>query len=177
MPFVLIKDPYHWMGSECRHEYLLEWDHGSGHCPNVLDGSIVDRDVPNKVISKYAKKTVQYESLVDVWNTWYREWEMQDFPMLQTRFEDLVFHPEYVLKASCECVGGVFADDFVFIERNAKEDLPLNEGTNGLVKTLIQYGNSKNRLEGFTEREVRYVSRELDEGLMKKFGYIPPPLP
>jgi hypothetical protein len=177
MPFVLIKDPYHWMGSECRHEYLLKWVHDGEHCPNIINNDIEDRDVPWPVTSKYALVEEHYDSLVDVWNTWYNEWEQQSFPMIQTRFEDLVFHGEEVLKQACECVGGVFAKDFVFIERNAKEDLPLNAGTNGLVKTLIQYGNSKNRLEGFTDREVRYASEKLDATLMEKFGYVPPSLP
>ena len=159
---------------QCRHEYLLKWDHDEQHCPNIIDNTIQDRYVPNPVTSKYAMSDERYESLVDVWNTWYNEWEEQSFPMIQTRFEDLVFHGEEVLKTACECVGGVFTDDFVFIERNAKEDLPSNAGANGLIKTLIQYGNSKNRLAGFTEREVQYTSEKLDHGLMTKFGYIPP---
>ena len=175
MPFVLIKDPYHWMGSECRHEYLLQWSHDEQHCPNIIDNTIRDRDVPLPVTSKYALSTEHYSSLVDVWNSWYNEWEEQTFPKIQTRFEDLVFHGEEVLRRACECVGGVFTDNFVFIERNAKEDLPLNAGANGLVKTLIQYGNSKNRLEGFTDREVQYAKKNLDEHLMEKFGYISPP--
>lgn len=177
MPFVLIKDPYHWMGSECRHEYLLRWDHDENHCPNVIDNTVTDRYEPIPVYSKYAKSEEHYDSLVDVWNTWYNEWEEQSFPMIQTRFEDLVFHGEEVLKTACECVGGVFSDDFVFIERNAKEDLPLNAGANGLVKTLIQYGNSNNRLHGFTDREVLYAGENLDAALMEKFGYVPPPSP
>ena len=176
MPFVLIKDPYHWMGSECRHEYLLKWEHDEDHCPNLIVDEIKDRYEPRRVTVDYALSTETYDSLVDVWNKWYNEYESQSFPMIQTRFEDLVFHGEEVLRVACECVGGVFTDDFVFIERNAKEDLPTNAGTNGLVKTLIQYGNSKNRLEGFTEREVKYASENLDEGLMSKFGYVPPSL-
>lgn len=176
MPFVLIKDPFHWMGSECRHEYLLKWTHDETHCPNIIDNTVTDRYQPHPVTSNYAKSEEHYESLVDVWNTWYHEWEQQSFPMIQTRFEDLVFHGEEVLKTACECVGGLFTDEFVFIERNAKEDLPLNAGTNGLVKTLIQYGNSANRFNGFTSREIQYASEQLDPGLMEKFGYRSPRL-
>ncbi|KAL3799562.1 hypothetical protein HJC23_008689 [Cyclotella cryptica] len=175
MPFVLIKDPYHWMGSECRHEYLLKWTHSKDDCPNLIDKSIQDAFVPQPVTATFALSTEKYESLVDVWNTWYNEYEQQTFPMIQTRFEDLVFHGEEVLRTACECVGGVFTDNFVYIERNAKEDLPLNAGANGLVDTLIQVGNSKNRFEGFTDREILYANENLDQGLMSKFGYAPPP--
>ncbi|EED89341.1 predicted protein [Thalassiosira pseudonana CCMP1335] len=156
LPIVLIKDPYSWMGSECRHKYFANWDHTT---------------------VKYAIGEGEYTSLLDVWNVWYNEYEELSFPMLQTRFEDLLFHGEEVLKIACECVGGVFTDDFVYIERNAKEDLPIHTGANGLVESLVQYGDPSKRLTGFTDRDRYYASKNLDSQLMEKFGYNPPPLP
>ena len=57
----------------------------------------------------------------------------------------------------------------MYIEENAKEDLPLNAGANGLIKALIQYGNSKNRLVDLQrEGEVQYTSEKLDQGLIQE---------
>merc|ERR1719148_665931 len=33
LPVVTIKDPYHWMGSMCRHSYAANWWHDDKHCP------------------------------------------------------------------------------------------------------------------------------------------------
>jgi len=35
-PVVMIKDPYGWMGSQCRHPYQAHWDHKVGNCPNLI---------------------------------------------------------------------------------------------------------------------------------------------
>ncbi len=36
LPVVIIKDPYHWMGSMCRHPYGAMWIHSERHCPNLV---------------------------------------------------------------------------------------------------------------------------------------------
>ena len=35
-PLVIIKDPYHWHGSQCRHKYSTNWEHDQDHCPNII---------------------------------------------------------------------------------------------------------------------------------------------
>ncbi len=40
LPIVIIKDPYHWMGSMCRHSYGLTWAKSHRHCPNLIPNEI-----------------------------------------------------------------------------------------------------------------------------------------
>merc|ERR1712086_241395 len=176
-PGVMIKDPDHWMGSQCRHHYQAFWPHDAKHCPNILKVDFMYRDVPVDVSVLYAGGTVKYESLTDVWNKWYLEYEEQTFPMLHTRFEDLLFHGEEVTRRVCDCVGGTFTKRFKYMEDSAKQKLPIHIGSNGLVEALLQYGNPQNRLNGLTDRERWYASKSLNLGLMQKFGYNAPPLP
>ncbi|KAL9184102.1 hypothetical protein ACHAXT_002188 [Thalassiosira profunda] len=177
-PVVLIKDPYSWMGSQCRHKYTTFWGHDDKHCPNLIRWRIPDKDVPSEVRVKFALNMKLYESLLDMWNKWYEEWEDQTFPHLTTRFEDLLFHGEEVTRTACECVGGVFTDDFEYVEDSAKPaSFGIHKGANGLVKAMLQYGDPSKRLNGFTERDRIYASKTVDTELMNKFGYSAPPLP
>ncbi|KAL7528163.1 hypothetical protein ACHAWF_002461 [Thalassiosira exigua] len=176
-PVVLIKDPYSWMGSQCRHKYTTFWGHDDQHCPNLIRWRITEEDVPSEVRVKYALKMNMYESLLDMWNQWYEEWEEQTFPHLTTRFEDLLFHGEEVTRQACDCVGGVFTNDFQYVEESAKPEKGVHKGANGLVKAMLQYGDPKKRLNGFTDRDRVYASRKADTDLMRKYGYAIPPLP
>mmetsp|Transcript_27462 Transcript_27462/g.57309 ORF Transcript_27462/g.57309 Transcript_27462/m.57309 type:complete len:521 (-) Transcript_27462:51-1613(-) len=177
MPVVLIKDPYSWMGSQCRHKYATFWGHDDQHCPNLIRWRIPDEDVPSEVRVKYALQMKLYESLLDMWNHWYEEWDAQTFPHLTTRFEDLLFHGEEVTRQVCECVGGRFTDYFQYVEDSAKSQRGVHKGANGLVKAMLQYGDPEKRLGGFTDRDRWYASKTVDTGLMKKYGYTAPPLP
>jgi len=177
MPVVLIKDPYSWMGSQCRHKYTTFWGHDDEHCPNLIRWKVEDHDEPSEVRVKYALQMKLYESLLDMWNHWYEEWEEQTFPHLTTRFEDLLFHGEEVTRSACECVGGVFTDNFEYVEDSAKPARGIHKGANGLVKAMLQYGDPKKRLNGFTDRDRWYASKTVDTELMRKYGYLAPPLP
>eukprot|EP00581_Thalassiosira_minuscula_P007937 CAMPEP_0183711676 /NCGR_PEP_ID=MMETSP0737-20130205/7129_1 /TAXON_ID=385413 /ORGANISM="Thalassiosira miniscula, Strain CCMP1093" /LENGTH=547 /DNA_ID=CAMNT_0025940243 /DNA_START=30 /DNA_END=1673 /DNA_ORIENTATION=+ len=177
-PVVLIKDPYSWMGSQCRHKYTTFWGHDDKHCPNLIRWRIPTEDVPSEVRVKYALEMKLYESLLDMWNKWYQEWHRMDFPHLTTRFEDLLFHGEEVTRTVCECVGGTFTDNFEFVEDSAKQaSYGIHKGANGLVKAMLQYGDPEKRLVGFTDRDRIYASKTVDTELMRKYGYVAPPLP
>ena len=134
-----------------------------------------------EVYVRWAKGFVSYDSLVDLWNKFYLEYEEEPYPHLTTRYEDLMFHAEEVTKTVCECVGGQFlrkGRKFKYIEGSAKENgMPINKGAYGLVKALLQYGNPENRLDGLTDRDQWYASKALNSDLMEKFGYVSPPLP
>ena len=173
-PVVMIKDFYHWAGSQCRHSYTSWWDHDKDHCPKLVDTN----NHPNRVAVRFGKGTLYYDSILDLWNKYYQEWEEQTFPHLTTRYEDLLFHGEELTSVACDCVGGVFTPNFRYVEGSAKENgLPIHNGANGLVKALLQYGSSANRLKGFTDFDRLYTSKTLDLGLVQKYGYTAPPLP
>lgn len=176
-PVVLIKDPFTWMGSQCRHKYTSFWGHDEKHCPNLIRWRIPDKDVPSEVRVKFALEMTLYESLLDMWNKWYEEWDNQSFPHLTTRFEDLLFHGEEVTKLACECVGGHFTDHFIYVEDSAKPARGIHKGANGLVKAMLQYGDPSKRLTGFTDRDRWYASKNIDTELMRKYAYPTPPLP
>ena len=177
MPVVLIKDPYTWMSSQCRHKYATFWGHDADHCPNLIRWKVTTEAIPSEVRVKFALVMKLYESLLDVWNKWYEEWDRQTFPHLTTRFEDLLFHGEEVTKMACECVGGVFTDEFEYVEDSAKMDRGVHKGANGLVKAMLQYGDPSKRLTGFTDRDMVYASKTVNTELMRKYNYPPPPLP
>ena len=176
-PVTMIKDPYTWMGSQCRHKYTTNWHHGEGNCPNLIKKEIVNKDVPEEVIARYPNGFVYYDSLIDMWNKYYEEWEEQTFPHLTTRFEDLLFHGEEVTRIACDCIGGVMHNKFRYIGDSAKENgMPIHKGANGLVKALIQYGDPNKRLEGMTDRDQLYANKALNAELMERYGYTYPPL-
>ena len=101
-PVVMIKDFYHWAGSQCRHSYTSWWDHDKDHCPKLVN----ENNRPNRVLVKFGKGSHYYDSILDLWNRYYQEWEEQPFPHLTTRYEDLLFHGEEVTRIACDCVGG-----------------------------------------------------------------------
>mmetsp|Transcript_31974 Transcript_31974/g.54091 ORF Transcript_31974/g.54091 Transcript_31974/m.54091 type:complete len:524 (+) Transcript_31974:161-1732(+) len=173
-PVVMIKDFYHWAGSQCRHSYTTWWDHDEDRCPNLVNAY----NHPSRTAVRFGRGTQYYDSILDLWNKYYQEWEEQTFPHLTTRYEDLLFHGEEVTKIACDCVGGAFTTNFAYVEGSAKENgLPIHNGANGLIKALLQYGKSANRLSGFTDRDRLYASKTLDSDLVNRYGYSAPPLP
>ena len=176
-PIVLIKDPYSWMGSQCRHKYATYWGHDDEHCPNLVRWMIPDAIVPSEVRVKFALQMKAYVSLLDVWNKWYEEWESMEFPHITTRFEDLLFHGEEVTRVACECVGGVFAKEFQYVEDSAKKAVGVHTGANGLVKAMLHYGDPEKRLNGFTDRDRIYAKDHVDYNLMKRYSYTVPLMP
>eukprot|EP00956_Cyclotella_meneghiniana_P019180 scaffold32705_cov76-Cyclotella_meneghiniana.AAC.2 len=182
LPVVIIKDPFHWMVSNCRHEYFL-WEHDDMHCPNVttttLDSNTENNNivVPNSFTVPFPKETRQFKSLVHFWNEWYGEYDAQSelYPLVYIRFEDIVFHTEYVIRSLCDCIGGEASEDnggdFVYLEESAKDYAKVHAGASGFVDAMLRYGNPEYRLEGWTNLDYEYAMDELDGELMTKFGY------
>ena len=99
----------------CRSNAVGFLCHDEEHCPNPDQlADRADKAVPSEVRVKYALETKIYTSPS---NRRYEEWGDRTFPHLTTRFEDLLFHGEEVTRKACECVGGVFTDDFEYVGR------------------------------------------------------------
>ena len=182
LPVVMIKDPYHWMGSMCRHQYAAKWYHNKYLCPNLFMNKR-----PNSVVIKYTPQTtVEYESLVGLWNDWYNNYLAighdnnndpinSDFPRLMIRFEDILFHTEEVITQVCKCGGGTLINNkngIVLDGGNAKA--AHHNGSNGLLGAMLRYGKHEKRIENFTKGDVSYAKDTLDKGLMDLFGYSNP---
>lgn len=181
-PFMMVKDPFTWMNSQCRHGYgVTFWksEYDEEHCPNLIRENVRDRDetVPLKLFSggKF------HDTLLDAYNWWYGVWEEERitkfFPHLAIRYEDLLFHGQEVSRIVCDCVGGNVITNFHFESESAKGDSGPHEGSSGLVKALIQYGNPTTRMSGFSDRDVRYArNNNATAKLMKEYAYSYPVL-
>lgn len=93
LPLVLIKDPYHWIISQCRHKYMTNWDHDAVHSTNILSHRT---GKPTEMTVKYAKDLRRCDTLVGMWNGWYAEYldQISKYPLVYIHFEDLMFHTE-----------------------------------------------------------------------------------
>ncbi|KAL7496055.1 hypothetical protein ACHAWT_006345 [Skeletonema menzelii] len=192
LPIVMIKDPLTWMASMCRHPYEARWRHYPEHCPNLVankfdKGKTFGEIIP--IFVKFATKHfgdeplpdpknrtfVQYDSLLELWNRWYTEWMAADFPRLMVRFEDLLFHAEVTITQICDCAGGTMRPRFRYVEDSAKGDSGPHAGSAGFLASLVTYGNSTKRMKDILtdEADYEFAKENLDEILMKEFGYAP----
>ena len=76
---VMIRDPYRWMQSMCRHKYGASWLHDESHCPSLVPNHADLIAKPHlatldhiPVHVEYAKFTQKHDSLVHFWNEWYQ---------------------------------------------------------------------------------------------------------
>lgn len=111
-----------------------------------------------------------YESLADMWSTWYGAYLDADFPRLMIRFEDTLFHAERVMEIITDCVGGrpgeqpspPFRYHLGKSKRGPSSDFPT---------ALGKYGREAGRYDGMTADDRKYALSALDEKLMRTFRY------
>ncbi|KAI2502618.1 hypothetical protein MHU86_11812 [Fragilaria crotonensis] len=169
-PMITIRDPYRWMLSMCKHVYGARWPHNRTTCPNIQD---VDDNGPTPVFVKYQHIRVKHKSLPDMWNDWYNNYMIQDFPRVFVRFEDLLFYGKNVTQTLCRCGGGVpRRPEFVHVFSSAKLGTAAH-GANktGLLDAIIQYGTDDGRVTGMTQKDLDWSYRLLDPKLMQMFDY------
>jgi hypothetical protein len=180
-PAVVIKDPYTWMDSMCRHHYEAHWSHNKNHCPNLVPATeqeerAVQGDESFKVFVNFNPVGVQYDSLAHLWSEWYKDWFDAEFPRIMLRFEDLVFHTESVITQVCKCAGGnLFDGPFKYIQGSAKgETQMVHRGGNGLVQSMKKYGSVANRVKSFQEKDLEFAEDHLRRDMMETFHYSTP---
>ena len=130
LPAVVIKDPYTWMTSMCRHSYSANWCHTKDHCPNlianendinVFNNTLALGEVVPVNIRYSAENITHHKSLVNLWNDYYLDWYANaTFPRVIVRFEDLLFRSEYVIDQVCSCAGGKLKNNFTYLAETAK---------------------------------------------------------
>lgn len=177
---VVVKDPYPWMESMCRHKYEANWRHFQGHCPNLVPISAAEKNTLDgeesvEIRIRYRPTNVtHHESLAHLWNKWYQDYVDADFPRLMIRFEDLLFHAEEVVTKVCNCGGGVMRDGgFKYIKKPAKAG-PAHQGSSGLLKSLAKYGDASNRLKSFTTPDLDFAKSVINKDIMRLFKYAEP---
>ncbi|CAM9298465.1 unnamed protein product [Chrysoparadoxa australica] len=176
LPIVMIKDPLSWMASMCRARYDVWFgprdQEDPTHCPRLVgpDGNAVPARVAYEIPWRRQNNIVVYDSLLEIWNTWYEEWLDIKFPRLMVRFEDLLFHQEEIVKEVCECSGGVMAEEFQAVTSQAKwHGAPTDR-----KKALERYSDPAARQAGLRERDIEYVSQHVSQRLLEKFNYLVP---
>ena len=174
-PVVMVRDPYKWMQSMCRHKYEAKWLKDPAnplHCPNLVYQNDAKR--PFNVMVKYANFTTQYTSLVELWNEWYQAYFDAPFPRLVVRFEDLIYHPRAVVQKACECAGGQLRNKFRYIVESAKKGEkqhgPQAQRTSYLT-ALSRYGTKEGRYKGFQPSDMNYAGQHLNTTLMQTLAY------
>jgi len=156
-----------------------KWDRGRkpGEGSMGLKVKFATQHIGDEPIPDKSNKTfVEYTSLVDLWNVWYRDWHNVDFPRLMVRFEDLMFHAEDTVTEICKCGGGTMRSKKLrYVEDSAKGQGGPHAGSAGFLASLITYGNSTLRNEGILTdaRDLEYARKHLDKELMDMFGYAP----
>lgn len=142
---------------------------------------------------KYSNFTREHRSLVHFYNEWYQEYlDIDDYPHVMVRMEDLLFFPDEVVPQICACAGGrlVFSNrthstqnHIRVVAQSAKAKhttrfMEEGEEHTGYLDALIKYGNSINRFRGMTPQDLQYARRYLDRNIMEMFGYdIPDIIP
>mmetsp|Transcript_15636 Transcript_15636/g.31761 ORF Transcript_15636/g.31761 Transcript_15636/m.31761 type:complete len:451 (-) Transcript_15636:1303-2655(-) len=190
LPIVMIKDPITWMSSLCRHPYSARFRHRH-LCPNLVpdekDKGKRPGDKTINVIVRFATKHygsdplpgptnktfVDYDTILDFWSIWYKQYLDADFPRLMIRFEDLLFHAEETITEVCECGGGTMNSVFRYVEDSAKGQKGPHAGSAGFLASLITYGNRTLRMNETltTHADVEYFRTHVDQDLMNIFSY------
>lgn len=182
-PIVIVKDPYFWMKSTCDHSYTARWTQStrsSGSCMNLNDP---DQSVRVKFEGSWSKKwrqtsrIVRYKNLVDMWNSYYNDYINATFPRAVIRYEDLLLYVNEIIPQLCECVGGTTKysknnenRNSIYISRESAKGKGHGK-TNGLVESVMKYGNSEKRSRGFTRGDLEFAHDTMDQDLMRILQY------
>lgn len=108
LPVALIREPYSWMQSMCRHPYAAKWVHNEHHCPVLVPAEhdfehhadelvLVETDNENNTTTQQNRSSVpvtigyphhaaEFESMAHVWSQWYNEYLDADYPRLIVRY-------------------------------------------------------------------------------------------
>eukprot|EP00934_Nitzschia_sp_Nitz4_P005119 Nitzschia sp. Nitz4//scaffold243_size29414//1160//2781//NITZ4_008057-RA/size29414-snap-gene-0.0-mRNA-1//1//CDS//3329543834//5109//frame0 len=190
LPMVLVRDPWTWFQSMCKARYSAHWYHIVPlHCPNFIPNHVeyewfnvtkqalrkyYDND-PWKVDNVWDKANFSLDSPTIPNATSEMETAKFPFPRILIRLEDVVFFPQIVLPALCDCAGGQTVHPLTLQADTSKPGL---ENIHGKDKTdlirAMQLHTLTNRTQGMTLEDIAYAKRTLHPGLMQAFGYKDP---
>jgi hypothetical protein len=184
LPVVLIRDPYSWMQSMCKHPYAAKWKHVKEHCPNLVPSSFDKNAFSELARAKSVPMTISYpgnktqwDSLAHAWSDWYNQYVQADYPRLIIRFEDIIFHAREVITIVCECAGAVPKQDTFSYVVDAGKWGSAHKGSSNMISAMIKYGTDKKRFASLTDKDLRYAAEHLDPELLGRFHYEVPDVP
>jgi len=176
LPVVMVRDPYNWMQSMCRHNYEARWPHRK-ECPNLAKPKLQNDGTARKtpMMLKY-KPPIYFDSLADYWGQWYKEYLEADYPRLIVRFEDIQFHAKELIEVIGQCAGAVPREDdelFRYVVDSAKWGA-AHQSKSNMISAMVKYGTDKNRFNGMTEADWVVAKEVFTPELMELFGYEMP---
>ena len=179
MPIVLVRDPYTWMQSMCKHGYEARWPHKYGSlCPNLAKKKLLRNGTPEMIKLKIAyKPPAEFKSLAHYWGEWYKQYLEADYPRLIVRFEDIQFHAKELIETVCQCAGAVPRHDdaiFRYVVDSAKWGAAHKSSTN-MISAMVKYGSDEQRFTGMSEADFLVAKEVFTPELMELFGYEMPP--
>lgn len=175
LPVVVIKDPLTWLQSMCKSHYEAHWRHSSVHCPNLVPNDYDRENFPLASTNRttmpiridYGEYSMYWDSLIHLWNDFYRQYVDVDYPRLMVRFEDLLFAPEPLVRQIASCVGRNVTEPLLYQTRSSK-----SHGSNtDMIHAWIKFGRGATRFQNMTAEDVRFAKQRLDPELMKLFDY------
>jgi hypothetical protein len=87
LPIVVIRHPVAWLQSMCANPYAAHWKHEHNHCPNFVPNDVDRKKFPMiqtfpVTINFDQTDHVTFDSLIHLWNQWYRQYLQSSDPVL-----------------------------------------------------------------------------------------------
>ncbi|GKY96175.1 hypothetical protein MPSEU_000577300 [Mayamaea pseudoterrestris] len=178
LPVVLVRDPMRWMASMCRSSYGAKWRMVGQRCPNLIptdaerqvlgwSDDVRTFAVDHSNLQARFRYHTPYDSLADMWSTWYGDYLEAKFPRLFVRMEDMIFFPKQVMKIIGDCSGMPIRERFHYVKEQGKD-----KSSTDLVTAMIKYGTKDGRIPtNLTREEREYLRTALDPKLMQLLHY------
>jgi hypothetical protein len=174
LPIVVVRDPYRWMNAMCKIRYRAQWERGlDGHCPNLVP-TAQERSHPDYqnitstfIVTVNERADQQYESLADMWSSFYGQYLNSTIPRVIVRYEDLLHHASEVTQLVGQCLGFPPVDLFRYPLAPSKD----HGRPAGFVDALIKYSGHAGRYGRMSRGDINYAQAALDPVLMRTFRY------
>jgi hypothetical protein len=174
MVFSIVRHPYEWIMSMCRHGYTAKWDRTRFNCPNLYEGNTVD--------AHFGAGDSHHASIAHMWNDWNGAYFNATYPRLMVRFEDVIFYPKQLSRKICACVGGKFYPPkendgiFHYVIDSAKvgPGHGPSKHRNGLVDAYIKYGRQRD-FGPLSRKDLDFMGKTFDKNIMRALRWEGPP--
>jgi len=182
---VIIQDPIQWMYSICQLRFRkgftkIKFNQAPDRCPNILVNSYDVGFYPHGTVDvqffNNGTEVETFNSLIDLWNNYYKKWLQNDIGRIIIRFEDLLYHPKLIVKEVCSYLDGSTSNSFTHLFTNV-DSLLTNENLDisdkNILSALMRFGNQNERNQVIQdEKELQYVQKVVDKNLLTTFKYI-----
>jgi len=170
---LIARHPLSWFLSLDKETYdikCIKFD-GSTPCTFELYHVLDKTDNPNvqKVLGGkgygFGKGAVDFESVVDIWNLYYRGYVSTNDPSLIVRYEDFLTQPEEIVRTIGELAGVQISSFQHFLSPAKGEDLSRT------FDQAFDWNINKKYMEKYTQEQIDIISKKIDHKVLAKLGY------